>query len=50
MTDSAAGAGFGLFFVFMMLLGIGGLVFWIIALVDCIRRPRTCTGWPAARR
>ena len=39
MTDTTAGAGFGLFFVFMMLLGLGGLVFWIIALVDCIRRP-----------
>ena len=42
MDDGGAtglGAGFGLFFALMMLISIGGLVFWIVALVDCVRVP-----------
>ena len=37
--DSTAGAGVGLIFFFLfMAVGIGGLVFWVIALVDCVRK------------
>jgi hypothetical protein len=39
--DPGVGAGFGLVFLVFALVGIGGLVFWVIALVDCIRRPET---------
>jgi len=37
--DVAAGAGFGLVFLLIIALSIGGLVFWVVALVDCIRKP-----------
>jgi Phospholipase_D-nuclease N-terminal len=38
-VDVAAGAGVGLIFILIMALSIGGLAFWVVALVDCIRRP-----------
>jgi hypothetical protein len=38
-VDVAAGAGFGLFFILVMAVSVGGLAFWVVALVDCIRRP-----------
>jgi hypothetical protein len=38
-VDVAAGAGFGLFFVLIMAVSVGGLAFWVVALVDCIRKP-----------
>ena len=38
-VDVAAGAGFGLFFTLIMAVSVGGLAFWVVALVDCIRRP-----------
>ena len=42
MNDSATGAGAGIGVVVVLVFGlgaIGGLVFWIVALVDCARRP-----------
>ena len=29
---------FGVFFLVMMVISVGGLVFWIVALVDCVRK------------
>jgi len=37
--DAAAGVGVGLVILLSMVVGIGGLAFWVIALVDCVRRP-----------
>ena len=39
LADSAPPALFLVFFVAIMVLGIGGLILWIWALVDCIRVP-----------
>jgi hypothetical protein len=39
MNDVGAGTGVGLFVILVVALSLGGLVFWIVALVDCIRRP-----------
>ena len=36
--DSTAGAGVGLIFFLFMAVGVGGLAFWVIALVDCVRK------------
>jgi hypothetical protein len=37
-VDLAAGLALSLVFLIFMLLSVGGAVFWIVALVDCIRR------------
>jgi Protein of unknown function (DUF2510)/Phospholipase_D-nuclease N-terminal len=39
VNDVGAGAGVGLVVILIVALSLGGLVFWIVALVDCIRRP-----------
>lgn len=39
MSESVFGAGFGLFFLLLMAISVGGLVFWIIVLVECIKFP-----------
>jgi hypothetical protein len=31
--------GFGLIFFLIMAVSIGGLIFWVVALVDCVRKP-----------
>ena len=36
MDDAAAGLFAGFFFILVIVLAFGGLVFWIVALVDCI--------------
>jgi hypothetical protein len=38
-TDDTFPAFFWFFFLFVVVLGIGGIVLWIWALVDCIRVP-----------
>ena len=39
IADSAPPAFFWVFFVGIMVVGVGGLILWIWALVDCIRVP-----------
>lgn len=38
-SDAGLGLGFGLLFLLIMAVSIGGLAFWIVALVDCVRVP-----------
>ena len=37
MDDPAAGLFAGFFVILVMVLAVGGFVFWIVALVDCVR-------------